>query len=86
MHSRELAGAFIEQIRRMNREMGIPEGFEEIREADLEKMAGWATQEANPLYPVPVIYDKSDVKRILMKIKIEPADQMSPEDRAIETM
>ncbi|MBQ9059905.1 MAG: iron-containing alcohol dehydrogenase [Firmicutes bacterium] len=63
-----LAEAFIARIRQMNREMGIPEGFEQIREEDLDQMAEWATKEANPLYPVPVIYHRDDVKRILRKV------------------
>ena len=64
------AEAFIRQIRQMNRQMGIPEGFEQIREEDLDQMAKWAVKEANPLYPVPVIYDRKDVKRILRKIMV----------------
>ncbi|MBQ9014568.1 MAG: iron-containing alcohol dehydrogenase [Firmicutes bacterium] len=64
-----LAEAFIARIRQMNREMGIPEGFPQIREEDLDLMAAWATKEANPLYPVPVIYDRGDVKRILRRVR-----------------
>ena len=63
------AEGFIAKIRQMNRDMGMPEGFPQIRDEDLEQMAGWACMEANPLYPVPVIYNKSDVKRILKSIR-----------------
>ncbi len=65
---RELAEAFIQRIRQMNRNMEIPEKFLQIQEEDFEQMAAWAVKEANPLYPVPVIYDREDVKRILRKI------------------
>ena len=65
---KELAEAFIERIRRMNRDMKIPETFSQLKEEDFDQMAEWAVKEANPLYPVPVIYDEEDVKRILRKI------------------
>lgn len=64
----EYAESFIRLIRKMNRDMQIPESFPQIREEDLDRMAGWAVKEANPLYPVPVIYGKKDVKRILRRI------------------
>ena len=34
---------------------------------DLAMMAQWAVKEANPLYPVPVIYDEAHFIRILKK-------------------
>ncbi len=63
----ELAAGFIARIREMNAEMGIPQTLDQIREEDLKRMAGWALKEANPLYPVPVIYKQKDVIRILRK-------------------
>ena len=45
-------------IYRMNRALGIPECFPCIRPEDLPQMAAWA--EANPVYPVPVIFGKED--------------------------
>jgi hypothetical protein len=30
-------------------------------------MASWADQEANPLYPVPVIFTQKDFKNVLSK-------------------
>lgn len=43
----------------MNQQFRIPEGFSCIREEDLPQMAAWADAEANPTYPVPVIYDRA---------------------------
>lgn len=66
----QIAGAFIARIRQMNKEMGIPQGFEQIREEDMDQMAAWAVKEANPLYPVPVIYSRDDIKRVLRQVCI----------------
>ena len=63
-----LAAGFIERIREMNREMGIPEKLDQIRREDMDQMAKWAVKEASPLYPVPVIYRTDDVKHILSRI------------------
>lgn len=52
------ARVFIDAIYRMNRALGIPECFPCIRPEDLPQMAAWA--EANPVYPVPVIFGKED--------------------------
>ena len=64
----ECAAAFIQKIRDMNRTFGIPDHIEKISEDDLDQMASWAVQEANPLYPVPVIYDREHFKRILRRV------------------
>ncbi|MFR5782864.1 MAG: iron-containing alcohol dehydrogenase, partial [Oscillospiraceae bacterium] len=48
------ARAFISEIRAMNRRMGIPTGFDFIKEEDIPQMVKWALAEANPVYPVPV--------------------------------
>ena len=60
-----LAKAFIAEIRAMNTRMGIPARFNCIREEDIPLMATWAAQEANPVYPVPVIYDEARFARVI---------------------
>jgi alcohol dehydrogenase class IV len=55
----EKARAFIDAIYGMNERMGIPKTFDFIKDADIPTMIGWAKKEANPLYPVPVIFDAS---------------------------
>ena len=52
----------------MNRQFDIPDHIEGISESDLDQMAEWADKEANPLYPVPVIYDREHFKRIIRKV------------------
>ena len=49
----------------MNARMGIPDRFDFIRTEDVARMAAWAAAEANPVYPVPVIYDESRFARVI---------------------
>ena len=65
------ARAFIGEIRAMNRRMDIPTGFSHIREADIPQMVKWALAEANPVYPVPVIYDEKRCEKVIRRIIAE---------------
>ena len=67
----EKAGAFIAEIRAMNRRMGIPTGFDFIREEDIPQMVQWALAEANPVYPVPVLYDEARCEAVIRRIIAE---------------
>ena len=40
----------------MNLSMNIPETLDGIRNEDIPKLARYADKEANPLYPVPVLW------------------------------
>lgn len=62
------AQAFIAAIYEMNRNLGIPAGFACIREEDLPQMAAWAEAEANPVYPVPVIFDRERFTRVIRRV------------------
>ncbi|MFA6647023.1 MAG: iron-containing alcohol dehydrogenase [Candidatus Izemoplasmatales bacterium] len=60
------AREFIKWIKNMNKEMNIPEKIK--LDGDKEKMVIMtrrAYKEANPLYPVPVIFDEDDFMNIL---------------------
>ena len=61
----EKAVAFIEAIKTMNKNMNIPDGFEQIQEKDLGIIVERALKEANPLYPVPKIMDKADCEKVI---------------------
>lgn len=63
------AKAFIAEIRAMNARMGIPDHFDFIREEDIPQMAAWASSEANPVYPVPVIYDRARFARVIERAR-----------------
>ncbi len=58
------ARAFIDRIRSMNREMGIPARIDAIKEADVPLMVSRALAEANPLYPVPRILGRAEVSEL----------------------
>lgn len=64
------AGLFIDAIQDMKSRFGIGDTIEEIREEDIPKLADYADKEANPLYPVPVLMDATELQsfyRLLMK-------------------
>lgn len=65
------AKAFIQSIRALNARMSIPAGFDFIKEADIDQMVKWATMEANPLYPVPVIYSPERFRFVIENIRTD---------------
>ena len=60
----ERAVGFIKAIEDMNEDMGIPKHLP-IAQKDIPKIAAWAYKEANPYYPVPVIFDRKRFVKIL---------------------
>ena len=65
------AAGFVDAIFAMNEKLGIPRGFSCIREEDIPRMTAWADAEANPAYPVPVIYDRARFAQIIRQIRQE---------------
>lgn len=65
----EKATKFIEEIKRMNKDMNIPEHFEFIKDEDIPTIVERALKEGNPLYPVPKIMDKADCEAVVRKIR-----------------
>lgn len=65
----EKADAFIRWIRETNGKMGLPDGFDMIKSEDIPQMITWAAKEANPLYPVPVIWTRGDFRRVIEAIR-----------------
>jgi len=61
--SAEKAKMFINAIYAMNERMGIPKGFDCIKPEDIPQMIKWAGRESNPLYPVPVIFNKARYRK-----------------------
>lgn len=64
---KEGAEAFISAIRRLNRQLNIPETLPEIRRKDIPAMAAHAAREANPLYPVPKLMNAAELARFYEK-------------------
>lgn len=67
----EKANAFIAAIRQMNREMGLPTGFDFIEQKDFPQIIKWALAEGNGTYPVPVIYNEARMRHVLNRIVLE---------------
>ena len=63
-----LAKRLIAAIREKNRDYGIPEHIQGIREEDIPELARYADQEANPLYPVPVLWDAKELESIYREV------------------
>lgn len=63
------AKTFIEKIYQLNRAMQIPESIEGIEMKDLPQMAKQALKEANPLYPVPQIFDQNDMMNVIRLVQ-----------------
>lgn len=67
----EKAKAFIQAIKDLNASMDIPtriEGKWTIKEEDIPTMVERALSEANPLYPVPVIWGKEEMTAMYHEI------------------
>ena len=63
-----LAARFIRAVRELNDRLGIPRTIPNIKEEDLATLARHAAREANPLYPVPVLWDAKELKEIYRKV------------------
>jgi len=61
----EKAAAFIAAVRGMNARMGIPTGFDCIREEDIALLTGRVIKECNPLYPVPKIMRRAECETVI---------------------
>lgn len=63
------AKIFIEKIEDMNDLMNIGTTIHDIKEEDIPELALIAEKEANPLYPVPVIYTAKQLEGIYYEVK-----------------
>ena len=64
----EKAVAFIEVVKKLNKNMNIPDGFDCIKEEDIPTIVKRALKEANPLYPVPKIMDAADCEAVIRRL------------------
>ena len=65
----EKARAFIKEIRRMNKDMNIPDKLDCIKTEDIPQMVEWAMAEANPIYPVPVIWNAEQFTKTIERLR-----------------
>ena len=61
----EKAKKFIAAIEQLRDDLGIPSGFIELRKEDFPELIARAMEEANPAYPVPVIWEKETFLQVL---------------------
>ena len=59
---------FITAVKELNTRMSIPDKLTGIQKTDIDALAKHAEREANPLYPVPVLMTKKQLKGFYYKI------------------
>lgn len=64
------AGAkkFIDAIKKLNKNMGIPDKLDGIKKEDIIFLSKHAEKEANPLYPVPKLMTRKELEKIYYKV------------------
>ena len=62
MSDEKAAERFIHAIKDMKRRFDIPDTIPEIKQEDIPRLARYADKEANPLYPVPVLMNASELE------------------------
>lgn len=67
------ARKFIQHIRKLNEELGIPATLKGIKEEDIPELARRADKEANPLYPVPVLMDAEALQQFYRDVMVKEA-------------
>lgn len=65
----EKAEGFLRWIEETNEKMGLPNSFDVIQDKDIDQMIAWARKEANPLYPVPVVWSPEDFKKLIASVR-----------------
>ena len=63
----EKAERFISWIEEMKFQMNI--GIDVIRDEDIPTIIRWADKEANPLYPVPVLWGEEDFRKLISTLR-----------------
>lgn len=61
----EKALAFIGWIDELKQKMNLPAGMDMIKDEDIHQIIAWADKEANPLYPVPVVWNYQDFEKLI---------------------
>ena len=61
---RLVLSVFIKQITLMKKHFGISSTFSELKKSDIHELAVYADHEANPLYPVPVLWSVKELEKV----------------------
>lgn len=62
------AEKFINAIKKLNKDMGIPDKLTGIKAEDISEMAKHAEKEANPLYPVPKLMTRKQLEKFYYQV------------------
>lgn len=65
---KESAGAFLAAVAELRDRVGMPHTFAELSPGDYEILIRHAMKEANPMYPVPVIWGAESFARVLRAV------------------
>ena len=67
----ENAERFIDWVDKMNESMGIRKYIPEIKEENLDGLTNHVAKEAHPLYPIPVIFTRDEIREAYRIVKGE---------------
>ena len=59
---------FIDAVKDMKKRFGIGDYIPEIQETDIPELSHYADKEANPLYPIPVLMDASELETLYYRL------------------
>ncbi len=62
---------FIEYIEELNKYFNIPTTIKDLKEEDINALAKHAEKEGNPLYPVPKLLSKEELKEIYFELLVK---------------
>ena len=68
---------FIAGIYRLNEAMGIPKSLKEIKAEDIPELARRADKEANPIYPVPILWNAKELEQFYFDVMDKQFDKTS---------
>lgn len=63
------ANKFINKILELNEYLNIPKKFDFIKSEDIDRLAKYASKEANPLYPVPKLMSAKELTKIYYNLQ-----------------
>ena len=69
---REGTETFLRALRELNRRFSIPSLIPELQREDIPRLAELAFREANPLYPVPVLWGREELAAVCEALLVPP--------------
>lgn len=63
------AADFINAVKALKVKFGIGNTFKELKAEDIDRLARYADKEANPLYPVPVLFSAKQLKKFYYQLE-----------------